>query len=383
MQNLGTRLIHGGEPRPRIHGSINVPLFQSSTYLTDSEVGYDEIKYLRLGNTPGHEALQAKLAAIMDAEAALVSASGMAAISSVIFGLLQRGDHMLIEESLYGGTFDLLTKDCHRFGIEFDFIDSADPAAFPARLKPNTRMIYVESITNPCLKVADFPAVTAFAKANGLLAVCDNTFASPVNFRALAAGFDLELHSATKYLNGHSDITAGVVAGSHALVRAVHHFQNRSGGVLDPNSVYLLYRGLKTLHVRQAWQNESALRLARALAGHGGIRRVLYPGLEDDPNHARAKSSFTGGFGGMISFELRSADAGTFINALNIPLYAPSLGGVESLVTLPARTSHSAMPEATRRRLGITPGFVRMSVGLESPDDLIADVLQAIERGMG
>jgi cystathionine gamma-synthase/cystathionine gamma-lyase/cystathionine beta-lyase len=377
-------------------GAINIPIFQSSTYVSSEDAPYHEIRYLRLGNTPAHDAIQEKLCALTGAEATLVSASGMAAVASVLMGLLDGGDHILIEESLYGGTFELLVQDFSRFGLSYSFIDGRAPGTWQEHLRPSTRMIYLESITNPCLKVGDLHSAVSFAKKHGLISVCDNTFASPYNFSAIRAGFDVELHSATKYLNGHSDITAGLVAASRSHVAKIHAYQNRHGAVLDPNSLFLLSRGLKTLHVRMREHNRNALALAQKLAEHplalarqapGGqdhALRVHYPLLQSHPDFARAKVLLPHGASGMLSFTLPEnwlpAQVDTFLTALRLPVRAPSLGGVESLITIPAETSHKSLPASLRARLGISDHLVRLSVGLEDWEDLWKDLSLALDR---
>jgi cystathionine beta-lyase/cystathionine gamma-synthase len=379
-QQIDTKLIHSGEPSPLIHGAVCMPIFQSATFEYRGEQDYHALRYIRLNNTPNHEALHAKLAAIENAEAALVTASGMAAISTTLLTLLSAGDHLLAQNCLYGGTHTLLMTEFPRFGIEVDFIDGNSPATWVQKLRPRTKAIYVESITNPLLDVADLPAVVEFAHANRLLAVIDNTFASPVNFRPPEWGFDLSLHSCTKYLNGHSDITAGAVVGHASLVDQINRKLGHFGGSLDPHACFLLQRGMKTLAVRVRHQNETALKLARFLKAHPAVIAVYYPGLEGHPNHLRARKLFDG-FGGMLSFELDGAvdAAERFISRLVLPVSAPSLGGVESLITRPAATSHSGMTIEERRSAGIADRLIRFSVGLESPDDLITDFEQALE----
>lgn len=388
-QGIGTRLIHEGESRPL--GAINMPIFQSSTYVSSDDADYHEIRYLRLGNTPAHDAIQEKLCSLTGAEATLVSASGMAAIASVLMGLLDGGDHILIEESLYGGTFALLMQDFSRFGLSYTFIDGRAPATWQQQLRPTTRMIYLESITNPCLKVGDLLSAVSFANKHGLISVCDNTFASPYNFSAIGAGFAVELHSATKYLNGHSDITAGLVASSRSYIDKIHAYQNRHGAVLDPNSLYLLSRGLKTLHVRMREHNRNALALAQKLADHplakqAQAMQVHYPLLETHPDFARAKVLLPQGASGMLSFTLpedwHQEQVDIFLTALCLPVQAPSLGGVESLITVPARTSHSSMPANVRSQLGISDRLVRLSVGLEDWEDLWDDLSRAFEQAL-
>jgi len=379
VKGLETRLIHAGEPEPRIGGAVSMPIFQSSTFEYGGQASYHDLKYIRLNNTPNHTALHQKLAAIENAPAALVAASGMAAISATLLAVLKSGDHLLAQNCLYGGTHNLLTDDFRDLGITFDFIDGDNPASWRGQIRPNTRAIYVEAISNPLLEVADLKAAVQFARAHGLVSMIDNTCASPVNFRPSEIGFDLSIHSVTKYLNGHDDIVAGAVIGRADLVRAVTLKLNHLGGSLDPHACFLLHRGIKTLAVRVRYQNESALRIARFLEQHRQVARVNYPGLETHRQHARARELFDG-FGGLMSFELAGgvAAAERFVAGVTIPTCAPSLGGVDTLIVLPARTSHAGMSAEDRARIGISDGLIRLSVGLESTDDLIEDLDRAL-----
>ncbi|HEX9304651.1 MAG TPA: aminotransferase class I/II-fold pyridoxal phosphate-dependent enzyme [Thermoanaerobaculia bacterium] len=380
-RRLETKVIHAGEPEPRIQGAVAMPIFQSAMFEYAGETDYHDLKYIRLNNTPNHMVLHDKLAALENAEAALVTASGMAAISTTLLSFLSNGDHVLAQNCLYGGTHDFLTRDFPSFGISYDFIDASDPESWEARLSPQTKAIYVETITNPLMEVADLEAIAGFARSHGLVSMIDNTFATPVNFRPLEHGFDLSLHSCTKYMNGHSDIVAGAVMGSREHVGKIKRKLDHLGGSLDPHAAFLLHRGVKTLFVRVRYQNESALEIARFLEGRSEIARVNYPGLESNPSHERAKRLFQG-FGGMLSYELTGgADAAKrFVAATELPIKAPSLGGVETLLTQPARTSHAGMSREDRARLGITDGLVRMSVGLEATEELIEDLGRALAK---
>jgi cystathionine beta-lyase/cystathionine gamma-synthase len=376
---LETKLIHAGEPEPRIGGALVMPVFQSTLYETEGEPAYHDIPYIRLNNTPNHAVLHAKLAALENAEAALVTASGMAAISTTLLSLLSPGDHLLIQECTYGGTYDFVTRDLPALGIHVSFIDAGDPGAWAGHLREGTRVVYVEAMSNPLLQVGDLAAVARFARENGLVSVIDNTFASPVNFRPAEWGFDLSLHSCTKYLNGHSDIVAGAVIGRRDLVEKVRHKLDLLGGSLDPHACFLLHRGLKTLALRVRHQNESALRIARFLESSPGVVRVNYPGLESHPDHGRARELFSG-FGGALSFELDGGGeaAARFVERTTLPRRTVSLGGVETLITRPARSSHAGMEEEDRQRLGITESLIRLAVGIEATEDLIEDLEQAL-----
>jgi len=379
-RRIETKLVHAGE-RPCIEGAVRTPIFQSAMFETFGGEGYHDIKYIRLNNTPNHTVLHRKLAAVENAESAVVTASGMAAITSAIFAILRAGDHLLIQNTLYGGTDSFVVQDLPGFGIEVDFIDPGKPETWESKIKPNTKAIYVETISNPLMEVGDLPAVVAFAKKHGLVSMIDNTFASPINFRPIEHGFDLSLHSCTKYLNGHSDIVAGAVIGSTRHIEEIKHKLDHLGGTLDPHACFLLQRGLKTLALRVARQNESALRIASFLEAHGSITRVNYPGLESNPYHERARGLFDG-YGGMLSFEIAGGleDVDRFMRKARIPIIAPSLGGTETLLTRPAVTSHAGMDPDQRRKKGISDTLIRMSVGIESADELIEDLDQALAR---
>jgi len=356
-----------------------LPIFQSSTYEHTGKAGYHDLRYIRLNNTPNHVALHEKLAALEGAEDALVTASGMAAISATLLDILSSGGHLLAQECLYGGTHGFITKDLVHFGISFDFIDGDAPESWNRKLRSNTKAIYVETMANPLLQVADLKAVVEFAKTQGIVSLIDNTFASPVNFRPAELGFDLSLHSCTKYLNGHSDIVAGAVIGRAQLIDEIRRTLNHLGGALDPHACFLLHRGIKTLGVRMRYQNESALKIAQFLEDHPEVGAVNYPGLESHPRHQRARELFDG-FSGMLSFELKKGikAAEQFLEHITIPIVAPSLGGVETLITRPAATSHSGMSREDRLALGITDGLIRLSVGIEATEDLIEDFDQAL-----
>jgi len=379
-QAFETRLIHAGRPRPRIEGAAVVPIFQCTVFEHDEDPGsYDDVRYPRLSNLPNHGALSVKLAALEGAEDALVTSSGMAAISTTLLEVLGGRGHLLVQDQLYGGTHAFVARDLAAYGIEHDFVSGDDPDAWRAGLRPETRAIYVEALTNPLLRVADHRAVVEFARRNELISIVDNTFATPVNFRPVERGFDLSLHSGTKYLNGHSDLVCGAVIGSAERVGRIRQLLGHLGGCLDPHGCFLLDRGLKTLALRVRRQNESALRVAAALAANPAVSRVNYAGLESHPDHARARELFEG-FGGVLSFELKggAAAAKRFVERVEIPVNGPSLGGVESLVTRPVTTSHATLTPAERERLGIGEELVRVSVGIEDAGDLIRDFEQAI-----
>src|SRR5580704_6724510 len=374
FSRIETKLIHAGEPDPLISGAVSMPIFQSSTFEYAGQTDYNDLKYIRLNNTPNHLVLHEKLAALENAEAALVTASGMAAISTALMTVLSSGDHLLTQDCLYGGTYDFIAHYFKDFGIEYTLIDANDPESWKAKLRPNTKAIYVESISNPLLQVPDLRAVVGFAKQHGLVSLIDNTFATPINFRPIELGFDLSLHSCTKYLNGHSDIVAGACVGKAEMVERVRRKLNHFGGSLDPHAVFLLHRGVKTLALRVRYQNESALALAQFFESHPRVLKVNYPGLASHPHYRLSRELFSG-FGGMISLEVKGNvdDAERLINRKNIPINAPSLGGVETLITRPATTSHAGMSSEDRQKAGISDNLIRISVGIEATEDLIED----------
>ncbi|MBB5153973.1 trans-sulfuration enzyme family protein [Saccharopolyspora phatthalungensis] len=378
---IETLSVHGGERRPGPEGSVVYPIYQSTVYSVPSDTDYHDIKYIRLNSTPSQAYLHDKLAALEGAEAALATASGLAAISTALHSVLRTGDHLLVGDCLYGGTHDFLTHHAADFGWRYTFIDPQRPETWEAARTPSTRAILVESITNPLVRVGRLGEVAELARRNGLVSLIDNTFATPVNFRPTAAGFDLSLHSATKYLNGHSDIVAGAIIGRAEHVERARTTSNHFGGSLDPHAGFLLARGLKTLALRVRTQNENALALAEFLAAQPKIREVNYPGLASHPDHAHAAELFDG-FGGMLSIRPTGGveAARALIDAVRLPYDAPSLGGVESLITRPVATSHAGMSRADRESLGITDDLVRISIGIEHRDDLIADFAQALAK---
>ncbi len=378
FRSLATNVVHAGTPDPRPAGAVVSPIFQSANYLMGGESTYDALKYIRLSNSPSHETLHARLAAIAGGEAALVTASGMAAITTALLAFVGRGEHLLAQRTLYGGTQSFLEHDAPRLGISCTAIDVSRPETWESALRSETRLVYVETISNPLMEVGDLTAVTEFARAHGLTSMIDNTFATPVNFRPLEHGFDLELHSATKYLNGHSDVVAGCLMGSRETVDKVRQLLLHLGGSADPHACFLFERGLKTLVLRVERQNDNAGRLAEYLAGRGDLSRVAYPGLPADPSHAHARRLFDG-YGGMLAFATgEAARAERMIEALELPLHAPSLGGPETLVVRPAESSHLGQSPEERARLGISDDLVRVSVGIEAIDELVEDFARAL-----
>jgi len=378
---IDTKLIHSGEPKPKILGSVSMPIFQSSTFESAGETSYHDVRYIRLNNTPNQVVLHEKLASIENGEDAIVTASGMAAISTTLYSLLSKGDHFLAQDCLYGGTHTLMSKDFPRRGITFDFINGNKPDTWKSAIKENTQLIYVETMSNPLLQVADLEAITKFARSNNLISIIDNTFASPVNFRPIEWGFDISIHSGSKYLNGHSDIVAGAVIGSCDIIDKIKFHLDHYGGSLDPHACFLLHRGMKTLSLRVERQNENALKIAKYLELHPKVSQVNYPGLKSHPNHQIASTLFDG-FGGMMSFVLDGTvkNSDDFISNLTLPTDAPSLGGVDSLITRPAVSSHIGMTQNERESLGISETLIRFSVGIEISDDLIDDIDQSLSK---
>jgi len=369
-----TLAVHAGSHKELNFGGVNTPIFTSSAieYLDDSEV-----RYPRYFNTHNNRVVAEKVAALENAEAALVTSSGMAAISIILYGSLKPGDHVVFLEGLYGGTHSMICIEFARQGIEYSFV-AADPAAMDAAVKPNTRMLFIESPTNPLLTVLDLAAVAAVAKRHGLLAVIDGTFASPILQNPLDHGFDIVMHSGTKYLGGHSDLCCGTIAASASLIEKLRNHALMHGGSLNAQDCALLERSLKTLELRVQRQSDNALKVAQALSKANGIARVNYPGLEQHPGHAIAARQMSG-FGGMMSFELADhIEPLTYLRKLKMVPCAISLGGVETTVCQPVATSHQKVSAEERERLGIRPGLLRLSVGIEAADDIIEDLLQAL-----
>lgn len=376
--DLRTRLIHSGIERT--DGAVVQPVFQSSTYEAQPGASYDEIRYLRLNNSPNHRDLEARLTAITGGEAAAVTGSGMAAITTTLMSLLSSGDHVLAQDCLYGGSLSFLTEDAPAMGVSVTFVDADAPDTWADHVQPSTRLFLVESLTNPTLVVADLEAVVGFCNEHNILSVIDNTFASPVNYRPLDAGFDVELHSATKYLNGHSDLVAGCVISSRTIVDAVTHKLNHLGATLDPHACFLLQRGMKTLALRVQQQNENAAELAHRLQDHPAVAHVYYPTLPDHPQHERAKRLFAG-CGGVLSFDVVGGGdaAQSVMDRLQLAVDAPSLGGIETLVSRPAVSSHAGQSAQERERMGIGDELVRLAVGIEASQDLWQDLEQALD----
>lgn len=378
---LDTRALHEGALQPRPLGAVSTPVFATANFEYHGE-DYHDVGYLRLSNSPNHAVLHRRIASLEGAEDALVTGSGMAAISSALLTFLSSGDHLLVQDVVYGGTANLLAHDLPRLGITHTRIDPQDPDSWAAALTPRTRMIYVETLTNPLVQMADLEAVPRFAAAHGLISLIDNTFASPVLFRPAERGFDLVMESATKYMNGHNDLVAGCVSGTAANIRRIKLLLDHLGGSLDPHACVLLERGLKTIGLRVRRQSATALALARFLESRSEVGTVHYPGLSSHPQHERAARLLGGGFGGMICFELNggAGPAERFCSELRLPVVAASLGGVESLIVRPAAAIHSGLSAEERAEQGIAEGLMRFSTGVEAAEDLIADFARALDR---
>lgn len=369
--------IHGGATRGAPGDSVVPPLVQSATFLGGGPD--DRLLYTRYGNNPLQELVGRKVAALEGCEAGLVLGSGMGAISSVLLAFVEAGDHIVASRHLYGATLELLEVELPRRGVTTTLIEPDDVESWRVAITDRTRILYLEAPTNPTLRIVDpRPAVeTASSAGEGrdIRVVMDATFATPVNLRPASLGVDLVVHSATKYMGGHSDIIAGAVAGSVADIEAVTTMMKRYGAAADPHMVWLLDRGLRTLEVRMRRHNENALALARFLESHPAVEQVLHPGLESHPDHALAQELFPHGTGGMVSFVVRGGGeaADRVMSRLKLVQAAPSLGGVESLVSQPRYTSHMAMSAEGRSALGIPDGFLRVSAGIEDVGDLVAD----------
>lgn len=387
VQGASTRAVHSGE-RQRYHGdAITVPIYQTSTYvfrhtqeLIDFKEGrIEKGEYGRYGN-PTVSAAERKLAELEHADDALLWASGMCAITSVLLTMLRSGQHMIVTADSYRRTRQFCHSVLSRFGIEVTVVPPGDLPAIEAAVQPHTRLLFSESPTNPYLYVSDLEQIVAIARRHRLRTVIDSTFATPYNQNPLDFGIDLVMHSATKYLGGHNDLLAGVLVGNTNMIGALREAQGMLGGISDPNTAYLLLRGLKTFALRMQRHNANGLALARFLEGHAKVRSVYYPGLETHPSYAVASRQMRG-FGGVVSFELDGTlqQTSAFIDALRVPYIAPSLGGVESLVEQPALMSYYEMAPEERQRLGIGDSLIRYSAGIEDTDDLLTDVEQALK----
>lgn len=376
-----TLCVHAGEYADTATGGMTTPIYTASAYRYDGDGVSSQMLYPRYMNVPTQTAVAAKLALLERPDGgaeALVLGSGMGAISGVLLALLQTGDHLVMQADVYGGTRHFAARELPRLGIEVSFVEGHDADSFAAALRPATRVVYIETPANPLLSVVDVAAVAALARAHGAVSVCDSTFATPINQRPLELGLDVVLHSGTKYLNGHSDLNCGAVVCAPELLARIKGPLISYGATLNAYDCYLLERGMKTLALRMARHNENGLVLARLLETHPKVRQVFHPGLTAHPGHDVAARQMDG-FGGMLSFEMHSvAEAEDFVSRLRHIALAVSLGGVESLICFPARTSHAKMTAEERRAAGIGDALLRISTGIEDPEDLLADVEQAL-----
>ncbi|MDR0300330.1 MAG: cystathionine gamma-synthase [Streptococcaceae bacterium] len=379
MTNFKTKVIHGGVSGDATTGAVSVPIFRSSTFKQKVLGGNVPYEYGRSGN-PTREALEKLIADLEGGVRGFAFATGLAGIHAVL-SIFNAGDHIIFTDDLYGGTFRLMTKVMEKTGLTCDFVDLTDLEKVKAMIKPNTKAIYLETPSNPLLKIVDIEAVAEISKANGLLTIADNTFATPYFQQPLALGADIVLHSGTKYLGGHSDVVSGLVTTNSAdLAEQIYFNQNSIGGVLGPDDSWLLQRGIKTLALRMAAHEANAAALAGYLISNDKVAKVYFPGLESHSGHEIAKKQMSG-FGGMISFELKDdSKVKEFVESLKIFTLAESLGGVESLIEVPAVMTHSSIPKELREASGIKDGLIRVSAGIEDIEDLLADFSQAFDK---
>jgi cystathionine beta-lyase/cystathionine gamma-synthase len=375
-QNLSklTQSIHSGSTGDPVFKGMVTPIYPSSAY------DYEEVEstmYPRYFNTPNQNVAVEKLRVLENAEAGMIFSSGMAAILTTLFAMMKKGDHAIFQNNLYGGTFHAIVNEFPRYGLEYTFVNGADPDEFEKAIKGNTRVMYIETPSNPTLKITDIKAVAGIARMHGLISVIDNTFASPVNQNPIDLGIDIVTHSGTKYIGGHSDICCGAALSSIALVQKIHDSSIHFGGSLDSHTAWLVERSLKTIVIRVRQQNHNAQTIAEFLSSDERIGKVYYPGLKTHPGHLVAKQQMPGGFGGMLSFEVKSDPHG-FMRRLNLIRRAISLGGVESTIASPVKTSHVKMTEKERASIGVTENLLRLSVGIEDSADLIDDIRTAL-----
>jgi len=379
-----TKAVRGAANLDKKNGPLATPIYQTSTFeVTDNDeqlrATHSDHFYTRYGN-PTNTVAEKTIAALEGVEAALTFASGMGAITTTLMALLKSGDHIVAQRDIYGGVYKFLAQWLPKMGIETTFVDTNDYEQHAHAIRPNTRLLYLESPTNPTLRVVDFKKVAALAKQHKLLSMIDSTFGTPINQHPAEFGIDLVMHSGTKYLSGHTDLICGVIAGQRALIERIWETRTTLGNCMDPHASWMLVRGLKTLAVRVARQNENAQRVAEFLSEHAKVRKVHYPFLESHAQHAVAREQMSGG-GGMVSFEVEGSgeDARRVSEAMRLFSLAPSLGGTESLVSIPVLTSHAMIPAAERTKMGVNEQLIRLSIGIENADDLIADLEHALE----
>jgi cystathionine beta-lyase/cystathionine gamma-synthase len=378
-----TQAVRAGTDLDKKNGPVTTPIYQTSTFeVTDNDeqlrATSTDMFYTRYGN-PTHTVAENAIAELEGVDAALLFASGMNAITTSVLSLLKSGDHVVAQRDIYGGATKFFSQWLPKLGVETTFVDTTEYDQHARAIRPNTKLLYLESPTNPTLRVVDLRKVTALAKQHNLTSLIDSTFATPINQRPGDFGIDLVMHSGTKYFAGHSDLICGIVAGRQDLIQKIHETRTTLGGVMDPHAAWLLLRGIKTLAVRVERQNDNALRVAQFLARHVQVRRVHYPFVEGHPQRALAMEQMHGG-GGVLSFEVDGAgeDAKRLTEALRLFSLAPSLGGVGSLVTIPALTSHAMISADHRQKMGVTDQLIRLAVGIENADDLIADLEHAL-----
>jgi cystathionine beta-lyase/cystathionine gamma-synthase len=387
-KGMSTAAVHSGEAKDEEFGSVNVPIFQTSTFYFPTEdprtwegqVPDGSYIYTRYGN-PTIRAAEDKIAYLEGADKGLIFSSGMAAIAATLMTLLGDRDQLVSVEDVYGGTFNLMKNEFSRLGVQIKFVDSTKTSEIIAAITDKTKVVYLESPTNPILKLVDIPAVAKAAHDKGATVVTDNTFATPVNQNPISMGVDVVVHSCTKYLNGHSDLIAGAVVGKSAMIDSIWKKRVVFGGSLDPIGAYLLIRGMKTLVIRMARHNENGKVIAKYLEDHRKVERVYYPGLASHPQHELA-SRLLRGFGGMVSFEVAGGRdaAENVLRSLSLIKKATSLGGVDSLASMPLNSSHAALSPSDRTRLGIKDSLIRLSIGIEDVEDLKEDIDQALSQ---
>ena len=371
---INTICTHIGEVEDKQFKGAISPLFMSSSYAYE---GVEVSRYPRYFNTPNQEALCKKIAALEKTEAGLILGSGMAAVSTALLAFLNKGDHVAVQQTIYGGTYNFIVEEFPKYGIEYDFTDGFTEEDFKSKIKNNTRVVYVETPSNPLMKITDLTMISKLAKEHGLTSLIDNTFASPINQTPVDFGIDVIIHSATKYLGGHSDICAGAIASSQVHIDKIWNLAKNLGGSLSEYAVWLLERSMKTLALRVRAQNDNAKRIAEWLTENSLVSQVFYPGLTSHPNHQLAKKQMNG-FTGMLSFELeKSVNSKKFLNSLQLIKPSMSLAGVESTILAPSKASHALLGEKERKKQGISEGLLRFSLGIEDFDDLILDLKQA------
>jgi cystathionine beta-lyase/cystathionine gamma-synthase len=379
-----TTAVRGNASLEKKNGPLATPIFQTSTFeVVDNDeqlrATHTDHFYTRYGN-PTNTVAEQTIAQLEGVDAALTFASGMGAITTTLMALLKSDDHIVAQRDIYGGTNKFLSQWLPKMGIETTFVDTIEYDQHARAIRPNTKLLYLESPTNPTLRIVDFRKMAALAKQHKLLSMIDATFGTPINQHPAEYGIDLVMHSGTKYLAGHTDLICGVVAGKHELIKKIWETRTILGNCMDPHASWMLVRGLKTLAVRVARQNENAQRVAEFLSEHAKVRSVHYPLLKNHPQYAVAREQMAGG-GGMVSFEVEGSgdDARRVSEAMRLFTLAPSLGGVESLVSIPVLTSHAMIPAEERAKMGVTEQLIRLSVGIENADDLIADLERALE----